>query len=229
MRDFRIAPIPGRVAALVSGGLDSSVMLALIARRRLRVYPLYVRAGLVWEAAELATLKEFIRSLHNSRIAQVTVLDLPITDLMARDWIVTGHGVPGLRAPVESNYIVGRNLSLLTKASIFCARERIGAIAIGSLGANPFPDARPEFFGAVERAVALGTGLRLRIKAPLANLSKAEVIRRGRGLALELTLTCARPIRGGRHCGACTKCAERMQAFSAAGVPDPTRYAGRAG
>ncbi|MGH7781014.1 MAG: 7-cyano-7-deazaguanine synthase [Candidatus Binataceae bacterium] len=226
MTSFRIHPTPGRIAVLASGGLDSSVMLADFARRGRHVFPVYVRAGLAWERAELATLKKFIATLKGSRIGQVAVLDLPMTDIAREHWSVTGRGVPGYRAQVESNYIVGRNLSLLVKAAIFCAHSRIGEIAMAPLESNPFPDARPQFFRAVERAVLLGVGLPLRIRTPFTGMSKAQVIRKGRALRLELTLTCASP-RGTTHCGRCTKCAERVQGFAAAQVPDPTRYAYR--
>ncbi len=71
--------------------------------------------------------------------------------------------MPGYRATIESNYIPGRNLSLLTKAAIFCARTRIGEIALAPLESNPFPDARPEFFRAFEHTVKLGMELPLRV------------------------------------------------------------------
>ena len=114
----------------------------------------------------------------------------------------------------------------MLKAALFCARERIGQVAIAPLESNPFPDARPEFFRAFERAVDLGLALRLRVLTPYVLLTKADVIRRGRSVPLELTLSCARP-RGTIHCGACTKCAERIEGFRDAGVRDPTRYARR--
>jgi len=223
---FRIHPIRSRVAVLASGGLDSSVMLADLARRGRHVFPVYVRAGLLWERAELAVLRKFIATLENSRIEQVAVLDLPMTDIAREHWSVTGRRVPGFSAKIESNYIVGRNLSLLVKAALFCAHNQIGEIAMAPLESNPFPDARPQFFRTVERAVALGVGLPLKIRTPLAGMSKAQVIRKGRSLPLELTLTCANPS-GAKHCGRCTKCAERVQGFAQARVPDPTRYAHR--
>ena len=227
MRDlsssFRISPLPSRIAVLASGGLDSSVLLADLARRKRHVFPVYVRAGLRWEAEELLALRKFVKTLHGLRVAELKVLDLPMTDVAPNHWSVTGRGVPGYRAATSSNYIVGSNLSLLVKAAVFCAYHRIGEIALAPLDANPFPDARPQFFQAVERAIALGVGLPVRIRVPFVGLSKAQVIRRGRGLALGLTLSCARP-RGLVHCGACTKCAERIAAFAAAGVADPTRY-----
>lgn len=209
---------------LASGGLDSSIMLAELARRGRQVFPVYVRAGLAWEAQELRVLRRFLRSLGPARVAPLTVLELP-ADEGARDhWSVTGRNVPGFRASLASNYIVGRNLSLLTKAAIFCARNRIGEIAIASLEHNPFPDAEPAFFRSFAQTARLGLGIRLKVAAPFAGLSKAQVIRRARGVPMQLTLSCARPRRG-LHCGRCTKCAERAQAFRAAHVSDPTRYA----
>jgi 7-cyano-7-deazaguanine synthase len=227
MRDskpsFRIIPVPSRIAVLASGGLDSSVLLADLAQRGRQVFPVYVRAGLRWERDELSVLRKFVKTLRGVRVEQVAILTLPMTDVAGNHWSVTGRGVPGYNASISSNYIVGRNLSLLVKAAIFCAHRRIGEIAMAPLEANPFPDARPEFFHAVERAVTLGMGLPLKIRVPFAGMSKAAVIRRGRGLALGLTLSCAKP-HGLVHCGACTKCAERINAFATARVEDPTHY-----
>jgi 7-cyano-7-deazaguanine synthase len=220
--NYTIQPIPDRTAVLASGGLDSSVMMARIALSR-RVFPLYVRAGLMWEASELRTLKRFIRALALANIEPLTMLSLPMGDLAGDHWSMTGRDVPGYRAALSSNYIVGRNLTLLSKAAIFCARHRIGEIAMAPLESNPFPDARPEFFRAFTRAVELGVGLKLKVLTPFAGLTKADVVRRGAGLPLELTVSCARP-NGNLHCGSCTKCAERVEGFSAAGVTDPTRY-----
>jgi 7-cyano-7-deazaguanine synthase len=198
-------------------------MLGELAKRGRRIFPIYVRAGLAWERNELAVLRRFVRALGRAAIAPVTILHLPITARAGDHWSVTGRGVPGYRAAIASNYIMGRNLSLLSQAAIFCAQNRIGAIAIATLGGNPFPDAQPRFFRAFARAVKLGVGLDLKIRAPYARLTKANVIRRGRDLPLHLTVSCIRP-RGLRHCGACTKCAERAAGFRAAGIADPTVY-----
>ncbi len=227
MKDFRITPVKRRVAVLASGGLDSSVLLAEMARRGREVFPIYMKAGLVWERAELRLLGRFIARLDRANIAPLTILEAG-ANVAARDhWSRTGRGVPGYHAALSSNYLPGRNLSLLTSAAIFCAHRRIGEIAMALLESNPFPDARPEFFRAFERAVALGVELPLKITMPFLGEEKEDVIRLGRNLPLELTLTCASPIRG-RHCGECTKCAERIGAFKRSGVPDPTRYASRA-
>ncbi|HLW72086.1 MAG TPA: 7-cyano-7-deazaguanine synthase [Candidatus Binataceae bacterium] len=226
--DYRIAVLPERVAILASGGLDSSVMLGVIARSGRQVYPVYIRAGLSWETSELATLRRFIRTLAMRNVQPVTVLKLPMNDLAGDHWSMTGRDVPGYNAALSSNYILGRNLILLAKAAVFCARHQIGEIAMAPLESNPFPDARPEFFRAFARAVDLGVGIKLKVLTPFAGLTKAQVIERGAGMPLELTVSCARPT-GNIHCGSCTKCAERVEGFAAASIEDPTLYARKPG
>ena len=75
------------------------------------------------------------------------------------------------------------------------------------------------------RALSLGLALPVRIEAPFASMHKSDVIRRGieLGVPLELTLSCMQPS-GGQHCGRCSKCRERRDAFNEAGVADPTSY-----
>ncbi len=221
---YEITPVPNRITILASGGLDSSVMLGAIARTGRHVFPVYIRAGLSWERDELATLRRFVRALKLPNVEPVTALNLPMGDLSGDHWSMTGRNVPGYNASLSSNYILGRNFTLLTKAAIFSARNQIGEIAMAPLESNPFPDARPEFFRAFARAVELGVGIKLAIRAPFAGKSKADVVRTGAGMPLELTVSCARPT-GIVHCGACTKCAERVEGFLEAGVPDPTHYA----
>ncbi len=228
-RDYAIKADPDLIAILASGGLDSSVMLGWVARTGRRVFPVYIRAGLTWEKDELRTLKRFVRALGMDNVEPVTALELPMGDLAGDHWSMTGRNVPGYRAALSSNYILGRNLTLLSKAAVFCARHAIGEIAMAPLESNPFPDARPEFFRAFARAVEIGVGLKLKVRTPFAWLTKADVVKRGAGMPLALTVSCARPTKGNLHCGACTKCAERVEGFAAAGVPDPTPYARRPG
>ncbi len=221
---YRITPVKGRVAVLVSGGLDSSVLLAECAEKYQAVYPLYLRSGLRWERGELRALKRFIAAINLPTIRELCVLDVPMSDVIENHWSIGGDKVPGLRAAISSNYIPGRNLSLLSKAALFCALNRIGEIALATLKANPFPDAQPDFFATLSHAIELGTGLPLSIRAPYLTMTKSELIKRMPHLPLGLTVSCIRP-RGIVHCGACTKCAERAQAFKQARVADPTKYA----
>src|SRR5438552_2198680 len=151
--------------------------------------------GLGWERAEQRLLARFLAALRARHGRRVAPL--------AR-----------LDLPVASLGGLG---------AVHCARHRIPALALGVLADNPFPDATPAFLADLGRLATRALGTRIRIRAPFRHLGKATVIRHGRDLPLALTLSCARP-RDLRHCGRCTKCAERQHAFAAAGVPDPTRY-----
>jgi 7-cyano-7-deazaguanine synthase len=218
--------LPERVCVLASGGLDSGVLLGVLARRS-EVHPLYIRAGLAWERAEQVLLDRFLAALRRRgmRIAPLVRLDLPATSLYGeRHWSVSGRGVPGRRAALASNYLPGRNLLLGSLGAVHCARRRIPTLALALLGDNPFPDATPAFLTGLGRLASRALSWRVTIRAPFRHLGKEAVIRRGRHLPLALTLSCAAP-RGLRHCGRCTKCAERQGAFARAGVPDPTPYA----
>jgi 7-cyano-7-deazaguanine synthase len=217
--------LPERVCVLTSGGLDSAVLLGLLARRH-EVHPLYVRCGLAWERAEQALLTRFLAVLRRRRlrVAPLVRLDLPAAGLYGgTHWSVSGRGVPGARAALDSNYLPGRNLLLGSVGAVHCARHRIPTLALALLGDNPFPDATPAFLAGFGRVASRALSARLTIRAPFRRLTKEAVIRRGRDLPLALTLSCARP-RGLRHCGTCTKCVERRRAFTRAGVPDPTEY-----
>jgi len=141
----------------------------------------------------------------------------------AAHWSVAGRGVPGERASLASNYLPGRNLLLASLAAVHCVRARIPTIALALLADNPFPDATPAFLAGLARLASRALAARIVIRAPFRGVHKEAIIRRGRDLPLALTLSCARP-RGLRHCGTCTKCAERQRAFAAAGVLDPTSY-----
>jgi 7-cyano-7-deazaguanine synthase len=211
------------MAVLVSGGLDSSVLLAELVRRGNVVQPIYVRSGLRWETVERHWLRRFLRALRGPRLRRLVELTLPASDVYRAHWSISGKGTPGYDAPLESNYLPGRNLLLLSKAAVFCARHDLAAVALAVLRDNPFADGTPEFFRRFAAAARCAFGMRFDVRTPFRRLSKAAVIRRAQGLPLHLTFSCAQP-RGRLHCGACTKCAERRRGFQLAGVLDPTRY-----
>jgi 7-cyano-7-deazaguanine synthase len=217
------AAAPPLLAVLVSGGLDSAILLAESLRRRPAVVPLYVRFGLRWEPVELHYLRHFLEAVRAPTLRSLHVLEMPVQDLYGDHWGLTGEGVPGAETPDEAVFLPGRNLLLLSKAMLWCHLNGVPELALAPLEANPFPDATPEFFSACEAVVNQSVGGRVRVVLPYRGLGKAEVLRRGRGLPLEWTFSCLRPA-DGRHCGACNKCAERRRGFAAAGVPDPTDY-----
>jgi 7-cyano-7-deazaguanine synthase len=101
----------------------------------------------------------------------------------------------------------------------------VARLALATLAGNPFPDARPAFLSAMSAAVSLGLDHVVEVVTPYSELHKDAVIRLGRSLGVDfdLTLSCMNPA-DGEHCGACSKCRERQQAFAAAGVEDTTRY-----
>ena len=217
------------IAVLVSGGLDSCVLVADLARRQ-RVLPIYVRNGLRWEAAELYWLRRFLSSIPRRSIAPLVVLDLPMQDVYQHHWSIGGRlagRVPGRRSDDREVYLPGRNIILLTKAVLLCQQAHIHRIALAPLGHNPFPDSRPAFFRQMERTFAAGIRWHGRILAPYRALTKPQVIRKGLslGLPLHLTFSCLQP-RGRHPCGRCNKCEERRRAFRAAGLTDSAR-AGR--
>ncbi len=211
---------------LLSGGLDSVVLLANEARTR-KVLPLYVRTGLAWEGAEQTCIAALLaRSPFAGRVLPLTTLDIPMGDVYpAAHWAVAGHA-PDYDTPDRDVYLVGRNLTLLAKVGVLCAQRGIGRIVIGPLADNPFPDATPAFFGTMARTLSIGLAHPIEVDAPFTTCHKADVVRLGAdlGVPLELTLSCMNPTNG-RHCGRCSKCRERRDGFAVAGVPDPTDYA----
>jgi 7-cyano-7-deazaguanine synthase len=214
------------VAVLFSGGLDS-VVLAAHAARDAVVQPLYVSVGLAWEREEQAmAARLFAGGWLPSRVRPVVTLRLDMRDVYPPShWAVRGEA-PGFDTPDADVYLEGRNVILLSKAAVYMARARIGRVMIGPLAGNPFPDATPEFFEVMGRALSVGLAAPIRIEAPLVAMDKAEVIRLGATLAVpfEATLSCMQP-RDGLHCGRCSKCRERRDAFREAAIDDPTRYA----
>ena len=212
-------------AVLLSAGLDSAV-LAAAEMRRATVHPVYISAGLAWEAEELAALERLLEAPVYRGCAPLARLAFTVRDLYPEShWALRGVP-PAFDTPDEDVYLTGRNIVLLSKAGIYCAQHDIPRLAIGPLAGNPFPDATIEFFEAMARALSLGLDRRLEIAAPFSEMDKSAVIRLGieLGVPLELTLSCMNPWQG-RHCGQCSKCRERRDAFREAGVDDPTEYA----
>jgi 7-cyano-7-deazaguanine synthase len=215
---------------LLSGGLDSAVLLAQEAQQG-HVHPIYVSVGLAWERAEEAMLGSLLAAPAFARnVLPLARMEFSMRDVYApTHWAIRGVP-PEYDTPDSDVYLAGRNLVLLTKAGLVAASFKVSRIVLGILAGNPFPDATPDFFAAMSRALSLGLNHSIVVEAPLAGMHKEDVIRLGRrlGVPLEYTLSCMNPEMEGAlpvHCGLCSKCRERRDAFVAAGVSDPTSYA----
>jgi 7-cyano-7-deazaguanine synthase len=207
-------------AVLFSGGLDSAVLLARElegSESQRGVQPIHVRAGMSWEDAEARTIQHLLDAPpFAGRVSPVITLKVDMRVVYPPShWAVTGTP-PAYDTPDEDVYLEGRNIVLISKAAILCARLKISRLALGPLAGNPFPDATPEFFDAMGTAMSLGLARSLKIVAPLSTMHKEDVIRLGRhlGVPLELTLSCMNPQDGDAPCGRCSKCRERDVAFS---------------
>ena len=214
------------IAVLCSGGLDSAVLLAEAAGQADHVVPIYVAVGFAWEDEERRMLDRLLASAPLAgRVQPLVRLKFDMRDVFpATHWAVRGEP-PAFDTPDEDVYLDGRNIILLSKASVYMARHRIETIWIGPLAGNPFPDATPAFFKTMSDALTLGLAVPIAVAAPFAALHKSEVITKGiaLGVPLESTMSCMQP-RDLQHCGRCSKCRERRDAFREAGVQDPTRY-----
>ena len=215
------------LGVLVSGGLDSAVLLAEALRAYPAVHPLYVRTGAAWERVERDHLRRFLDAVRTPALRPLVTLELPVADVYGPHWSLTGDGVPAADTPDEAVYLPGRNVILLSKALIWCHLNGVPEVATAPLGSNPFPDATDEFYDGFAEVVSRAVGGRVRVLRPYAalGLHKADVLRRGVGMPLAHTFSCIRPVNG-KHCGRCNKCAERRAGFVAAGTADPTPYAG---
>lgn len=207
-----------RVCALVSGGVESAALVARALERGDVVYPVYVRSDFRWESAERYWLGRLLAAIAAPRLQPLTCLRASARNILSpTHWSFGSRPVPGARSADEAVYLPGRNLVLLATASVFCARNDIGSIALGTLRGNPFPDASPVFFSRLEKALASCFERPFSIETPFRGLSKEEVLRGAGNLPWDLTFSCLSPSRSGRSpCLRCNKCEERRKAFGAA-------------
>ena len=187
-------------------------MVADALARSSRVTPLYIRSGLSWETAELYWLKKFLRSLRSPKLNKLAVLDINARDLYGKHWSVTRRRVPGAATRDAAVYLPGRNVLLFSKAAVYAAMRDITEIETGILKSNPFGDASEAFLKGFSANLSRALSKKIVIRAPFRHLTKREVLKRGRGLELQLTFSCIRP-QGVKPCGRCNKCAERKKAL----------------
>lgn len=223
-----------RAVVLLSGGLDSSTCLAVAVRDGFEAHCLSVDYG-QRHRGELARARRIARAL-GARDHRVVKVDLSafggsaLTDPGIA--VPKGRSAARRAREIPVTYVPARNTVLLSLA--LAHAETIGAedvyLGVNAIDYSGYPDCRPAFLRAFERVARVATkagvsGRPLRIRAPLLELSKAEIIRLGTSLGVpyRITQSCYDPVRE-RACGACDACALRRKGFAEAGVPDPTLY-----
>jgi 7-cyano-7-deazaguanine synthase len=227
------AGVPGGRPAvvLVSGGLDSATCLAIARAEGFRCHALSFAYG-QRHAAELRAAERVAKALC-AECHRIMTIDLAAFGGSA----LTDRGIDVPEAPaagIPVTYVPARNTVFLSLALAWA--EVLGAqdifIGVNAVDYSGYPDCRPEFIAAFERLANLATraGVEgeapVRIRTPLIELSKAEIIRRGLalGVAFADTVSCYQADDDGRACGRCDSCRLRREGFAAAGVADPTRY-----
>ncbi|HEX9757699.1 MAG TPA: 7-cyano-7-deazaguanine synthase [Nitrospiria bacterium] len=226
--ESRSTPQGNQVCVLISGGLDSCILVEQLRKAYAKVHPLYIRTGLLWEDTELSWLRRFLEATAQAAVAPLSVLDLPMADVYGSHWGINGQNIPDGQSPDESVYLPGRNIILLSKAAVFCSMNHIGTMAIGVLKGNPFPDGSLPFLKRFGEILSTGLNFSLEVIAPFSTLSKEGVLERGGDLPLHLTFSCISPV-DGYHCGDCNKCAERIKGFAYLNQVDQTEYGSKSG
>ena len=224
-----------KAVLLLSGGLDSYTAGAIARADGYELYALTIRYGQV-HAREIEAARQVAASL---RVAQHLELDVPLSTIGGSALVGDGK-IPKDRSltanDIPSTYVPARNTVFLSLAMAWAEVVGAGAIVIGvnALDYSGYPDCRPEYLRAFEQLAALATkagveGRSLKILAPLLELTKADIIRRGLSLGVDygLTLSCYDPRPAGQPCGHCDSCILRARGFEQAGAIDPgTRDAG---
>lgn len=220
---------------LLSGGMDSATTAAIAGREGFSLHALTVDYGQRhrWELAAARRLAEALNCKEHL-VLKVDLAQLGGSALTDQIEVPKGRPLSLPPSSIPITYVPARNTVLLSLALAYA--EVISAadifIGVNAVDYSGYPDCRPEFLAAFEKLAALATKagvegcLKFRIHAPLINLSKAEIIRRGVALGVDYRLThsCYDPDAAGRPCGQCDACRLRLKGFAEAGLKDPLVY-----
>ncbi|QKT04316.1 7-cyano-7-deazaguanine synthase QueC [Ectothiorhodospiraceae bacterium 2226] len=223
-----------RAVVLLSGGLDSATVLALARAEGFACHALSFDYG-QRHGAELAAARRMAaaQGVVEHKVVHVDLGALGGSALTDPAIAVPDAAPAGAPTAIPVTYVPARNTVFLAVALGYA--EVLGAadifIGVNAVDYSGYPDCRPAFIEAFEALARVATragvaGERLRVRAPLMRMSKAEIIRAGRALGVDygLTVSCYAADARGRACGRCDACRLRAEGFSAAQVPDPTQY-----
>lgn len=215
----------------MSGGLDSSTCLALARRDGFECYALSFDYG-QRHYVELEAAARVARALGANRhvVAHIDLRQIGHSALTSEIQVPKGRSIAEMSGGIPVTYVPARNTIFLSFALAWAEVLQAPHIFIGvnALDYSGYPDCRPEYIAAFERMAALATkagvedGMPIRIHTPLIQLSKAEIVKLGRDLGLDFSLThsCYDPDEQGRACGQCDSCLLRRKGFEEAGIED---------
>jgi 7-cyano-7-deazaguanine synthase len=221
-----------KAVVLSSGGLDSTTVMAIALAQGFELFSLSFDYGQrhCCEIEAARRVADFFGAKHN-----VVKLD---TNVFHGSALTDNIPVPkeGVKPGIPVTYVPARNLVFISFGVAFA--ESAGArdifVGVNAVDYSGYPDCRPQFIEAVQKAAALGTkcgdeGEPIRINAPIAGLSKSDIIRKGIELGVDYSIThsCYDPDELGRSCGLCDSCRLRLKGFRDAGLEDPVAYVKR--
>ena len=233
-----------RAVVLLSGGLDSATTLAIARSESFQCYALTFKYG-QRHHREVEAAGKIARSLGvvEHRVIEIdlavfggsaltdSAIEVPKDRARLRDTLVVSLSNP---SEIPPTYVPARNTIFLSYALAWA--EVLGAfdifIGVNAVDYSGYPDCRPEFVAAFEKTANLATAAavegkgRFRIRVPVINMTKGEIIRAGTKLGVDYSLThsCYDPDEQGRGCGRCDACQLRLKGFAEAGLKDPIEY-----
>jgi len=233
-----------RAVVLLSGGLDSATTLAIARSESFQCYALTFKYG-QRHHREVEAAGKIARSLGvvEHRVIEIdlavfggsaltdSAIEVPKDRARLRDTLVVSLSNP---SEIPPTYVPARNTIFLSYALAWA--EVLGAfdifIGVNAVDYSGYPDCRPEFVAAFEKTANLATAAavegkgRFRIRVPVINMTKGEIIRAGTKLGVDYSLThsCYDPDEQGRGCGRCDACQLRLKGFAEAGLRDPIEY-----
>jgi 7-cyano-7-deazaguanine synthase len=223
-----------RAVVLLSGGLDSATTAAVARGEGFECYALSFDYGQRHRSELDAAVRVAVSTgMVDHKVAQIDLRVFGGSALTAPIEVPKGRSAAEMGEAIPITYVPARNTIFLSYAIAWA--EVLGAedvfIGVNAVDYSGYPDCRPEYITAYERMANLATkagvtgATRLRINAPLINLTKAQIIQRGLDLGVDYstTLTCYDPC-GGLACGECDSCKIRLAGFAAAGMVDPAPY-----
>ena len=220
---------------LLSGGVDSATVMAVALQEGFEVYALTIDYA-QRHRVEVCAARSVARSLGSARHLVFRLEDLGGiggSSLTGDGEVPKGRGAKEMGSGVPATYVPARNTVFLSLALAWA--EAVGArcvfIAVNAVDYSGYPDCRPEYIDAFQKMADIATrcaveGDPIEIRAPLVEMSKAQIIKLGAGLGIDFSLTCScyDPDESGAACGECDSCTLRRNGFAEAGIDDPTRY-----